>query len=199
VPPASPAKCCAVDRRNQEGDRAWLMLCVSPGRGILMGRDLFLQDDTFLQPLADFRSCDGRLLLDFFLDEPILDAFERILDLDLSAFRQVADDTERWLLSDTMSADALQTELRKLRQQMDEAWQPPASLTTVIDRVLQAIDALGGFPTVLMTTVAQLPIETTIDLAYYKDGELAQDLRDLLAMVHHAEQRSAMRVRLLVR
>src|SRR5262245_4080064 len=127
-----------------------------------MGRDFYLQDDTFLRA----QSRDGRALLDFFLDDAILDVLERALALDASAFRRIADDTEPSLMDETASEDEQRAQLSVLRQRMDAAWQPPAPLVMAIEQVLAAIDGPDGFPQAVITAIQSLPIETTIDPLY---------------------------------
>jgi hypothetical protein len=72
-------------------------------------------------------------------------------------------------------------------------------LASTVERVLDAIDTPQGFPEPIVRAIQALPISTTIYPDYYLDGDLAHELRDLLAMIHHAVLRGATRVRLLIR
>lgn len=167
-----------------------------------MGRRLLLQDDTFLQEIAWFPHTDKAGLSYWFLDPPILDVLEPGLDLDLAAFRLLADDGEDMFhyFSQTPTApDEVRAELRALRQEMDTAWQPPEALGAAIEQVLGRIDTPHGFPEALVATIQALPIRTTIYPEYYLAGELAEELRDLHKMVQYAVLRGATRVRLLHR
>ncbi|MCG8350475.1 MAG: hypothetical protein MI924_22135 [Chloroflexales bacterium] len=164
-----------------------------------MGRQFFLQDDTFLSDQAGFTHSDGRGFLYFFLDDPILDVFAREWDLDLTAFRRIADDTERWTVDESASEDTQRAQLRALRDQLDAAWQAPETLAHAIEQALAALAAQHGMPPQLLQTLETLPITTTIDPTYYTEGLLAQELHELHAMVQYARLRGATRVRLLVR
>lgn len=170
-----------------------------------MGRRLLLQDDTFLQEIAWFPHTDKAGLSYWFLDPPILDVLESGLDLDLAAFRLLADDGEDLYLyfsmepMSPMMPDELQAQVRALRQEMDTAWQPPEALAAAIEQVLGRIDTPHGFPEALVATIQALPIRTTISPKYYLEGVLAEELRDLRKMVQYAVLRGATRVRLLHR
>src|SRR5262245_61008758 len=104
-----------------------------------MGRPLSLQDDTFLEEMSWFRYTAKAGLSSWCLDHAILDVLERGLDLDLSAFRHVADDREGVIIDRELPADAERRQLLALRQDMDAAWMPPAVLAAAIDQVLARI------------------------------------------------------------
>lgn len=164
-----------------------------------MGTTLYLQDDTFLKPMAWFPHTDKAGLSYWFLDPAILDVLESGLGVDLSVFRQVADDDEVYILDEAIPENIVRARLHALRQAMDAAWQPPATLAAAIAQVLAVIDMPQGFPTQLITMIQALPITTTIYPEYYLDGTLAEELRNLQGMVQHAVLRGATRVRLLHR
>ena len=73
------------------------------------------------------------------------------------------------------------------------------SILPVCDEVVVNIGKSDDRTLAIVRAIQALPIETTIYPAYYLDGDLAHELRDLLAMIHHAVLRGATRVRLLIR
>jgi hypothetical protein len=164
-----------------------------------MGRSLSLQDDTFLDAMAWFPHTDKAGLSYWFLDPTILDVLEQGLGVDLSAFRHVADDDEGIIRYGGSPEEVQRAQLHELRQNMDAAWQPPDRMATAIVQVLAVIDTPQGFPANLIAAIQALPITTTIYPEYCADGELAEELRNLQAMVRHAMLRGATRVRLLHR
>jgi hypothetical protein len=164
-----------------------------------MGRGLYVQDDTFLEEMAWFPYTDKAGLSYWFLDPPILAVLESGLGLDLSVFRHVADDAEGIIRYGGSPEEVQRAQLHALRRDMDAAWQPPARMAATIAQVLAVIDTPQGFPAHLIAAIQALPITTTIYPEYYHDGELAEELRNLQAMVRHAMLRGATRVRLLHR
>jgi hypothetical protein len=171
----------AAARRAPMIERGWYgepQMCKGDSA---MGRSLYLQDDTFLKEMAWFPHTDKAGLSYWFLDPPILDVLERGLQLDLSAFRRLADDSEDYIHYEAKTEEEKRVQLQALRQEMDAAWQAPADLATAITRVLAVIDTPAGFPNELIAAIQALP------------------MHNLQAMVEHAMLRGATRVRLLHR
>jgi hypothetical protein len=178
-------------------------------------RLLYLQDDTFFPAQARWLRTDGSATV---LSDPVATAvLEQHFGLDLAPLRHVVDDDDAeafrlvspWLRApagyglDAIPLDRL-AEARVLlaahRAEHDRAWTTPSAMRDALTRLLDALGPAEAFPgATLLQALAEAPLEVAVEAEDLTGGRFHDELRDLIAMCHWAELRSAQRVRLLLK